>query len=355
MTAEDTDDQESLRGQRPTAASTLRLVRWWLIAVLLAWYPVRNIPLEFAIPVVAVMAAAAAALVVQLSRRPPQDTAGKVVAYACAVVANQGADVFYGFASMLPGSVIEALIPTPWSIAYAAARALLALWTFQIVRSWLSKDSREVQQRNRTRLIRLISGTAAAGAALVVMFAANVIYGYLSALVGTPDLTVPIAPGGTDAFLILTVTLGLAGVVEEPVFIGIAALLWPREQPNAFVTAAVISSLARSTIHMYYAVGAGSQTGAAVFLLILWCALWSSFNLYLVYRTGRLWPVMVAHGVQNMAVAAAGPFVITNVLLANLVGIGILAVYLLIIVGTVAYLVVRIRQWMENRPGTGAP
>ena len=64
---------------------------------------------------------------------------------------------------------------------------------------------------------------------------------------------------------------------------------------------------------------------------------------------------MVAHGVQNMAVAAAGPFVITNVLLANLVSIGILVAYLFIIAGAVAYLVVRIRQWMENRPPTGAP
>ena len=56
-----------------------------------------------------------------------------------------------------------------------------------------------------------------------------------------------------------------------------------------------------------------------------------------------------------MAVAAAGPFVITNVLLANLVSIGILVAYLFIIAGTVAYLVVRIRQWMESRPDTSAP
>jgi hypothetical protein len=61
----------------------------------------------------------------------------------------------------------------------------------------------------------------------------------------------------------------------------------------------VLTSLARAGIHLYYAAGAGAATGAAVILVILWCSAWSGFNLFLVYRTRRLWPVMLAHGLQN--------------------------------------------------------
>ncbi len=353
MVTEDTDERAEGVG-RPAAADTLPLVRWWVVVVLLAWYPLRDIPPSFAIAVVAVTAVAAAGLIVGLRRLPPQETAGKVVAYSCAVVANQGVDIFYGFASMMPGTAVEAVTPTPWTIGYAVARALLALWTFQIVRAWTTQDRREAVTQNRTRWTRLISGIAAAGAALVVMFVANQIYGYLSDLLRTPEFSIPLAPGGTSAFLILTISLGLAGVVEEPVFIGIAVLLWPRRQPNAFVTAAVVSTLARSTIHLYYAIGAGSATATAVLLVILWCALWSSFNLYLVYRTGRLWPVMVAHGLQNMAVVAAGHFVVTNLPLANLVGTAILAGYLIVLAGSVVYVVMRIRDRSARRHSADA-
>ncbi len=343
MVTEGADEQAEGVGRPASAAETLRLTRWWVVALLLAWYPVRDIPLSVAVPVIAVVAVAAAGLVVALRRCPPQHTAGKVVAYLCAMVANQGADIFYGVAALMPGSAIELVTPSPWVIAYVVARALLALWTFQIVRSWLGRDLREPLQQNKTRRSQLVSRIAAAGAALVVIYVANVIYANLADLLRTPEFAIPPAPGGTSGFLILAISLGLAGVVEEPVFIGIAALLWPRNQRNAFLAAAIVSTLARSTIHVYYAVGAGSATATAVLLVILWCALWSGFNLYVVYRTGRLWPVMLAHGLQNMATIAAPTFVMTNAPAASLVMFGILACYLVIVAGSVVYIVMRIR------------
>jgi hypothetical protein len=67
MVTEDTDARAEGVG-RPAAADTLRLVRWWVIVVLLAWYPVRDILPSFAIPIVAVAAVAAAGLIVGVRR-----------------------------------------------------------------------------------------------------------------------------------------------------------------------------------------------------------------------------------------------------------------------------------------------
>jgi membrane protease YdiL (CAAX protease family) len=324
-------------------ADTLRLVRWWVVVLLLAWYPVRDMGLLMAAGVVAVTAAAAAGLVVALRRRPPQDTAGKVVVYVCAVVANQGADIFFGFAAMAPGTKIDVVAPPAFAVAYVVARVLLAVWTFQLVRTWLARDLRDPLQQNTTRRTRLVSGIAVAAASLVMLYVANVIYTRLAGLLGTPEFTIPAAPGGTTGFVILAVSLGLAGVVEEPVFVGIAVLLWPRSQSNGFVVAAVVSILARSTIHMYYAAGAGAETGLAVVLVIFWCAMWSGFNLYLVHRTGRLWPVIVAHGLQNVAAIAVTTVLTTEGTAASLTVLGVACCYLVLLAGTIVYLVMRIR------------
>jgi hypothetical protein len=61
--------------------------------------------------------------------------------------------------------------------------------------------------------------------ALVGFFAANVVYRQLTALLLVPEQGFPLAPGGVEQWLIVTIILGPAGVIEEPVFVGVAVLL----------------------------------------------------------------------------------------------------------------------------------
>lgn len=48
--------------------------------------------------------------------------------------------------------------------------------------------------------------------------------------------------------------------------------------------------------------------GTAVLLVMLWCVLWSSAALFLIYRTRLLWPVIVGHGMSDVLASFQGPF-----------------------------------------------
>jgi membrane protease YdiL (CAAX protease family) len=196
-------------------------------------------------------------------------------------------------------------------------------------------------------------GCAAAGAALVGFFAANVVYRQLTALLLVPEQGFPLAPGGVEQWLIVTIILGLAGVIEEPVFVGVAVLLWRRLDRRNFLIAATVSTLARASIHLYYAGGTANATITAIALVILWCAMWSGFNLFLVYRTRRLWPVMLAHGLQNAFAAAAGPWTVTATPQDQLAVAGMvflmLGILALIAIGSLAFVLTRIRRGWHAR------
>jgi hypothetical protein len=47
----------------------------------------------------------------------------------------------------------------------------------------------------------------------------------------------------------------LAGAIEEPVFVGLLVLLWPRRRARTFVLLALLSGVVRAGIHLYYASG----------------------------------------------------------------------------------------------------
>lgn len=242
-----------------------------------------------------VVAGAAAVLAVLMARRPPVRQQARLLAYACAFLTNQAVAAFYGISAPLPGITLEPRDLTPADVVYAVATAVLAVWTFQLVRVWVSDERRKpTGDDGRSALTRVMVGSAAAGAALVMMFTSNVVQRGLSSLLALPHTTFPLAPGGIDQWLITTIVLGVAGLVEEPVFVGIAVLLWPREHRGALLTAAVVSTLVRAAIHLYYARGVTAAIPAVV-LVLVWCAMWSGFNLYLVHRTRLLWPVVVPH------------------------------------------------------------
>jgi membrane protease YdiL (CAAX protease family) len=294
-------------------SSPLSLAAWWAAVIVLTAAALSGIPAALSVPVVLVAATAAAVLAVLMTRHVPHRDRTRLVAYLCAVLATQAAGVFFGVIALLPGVTMEPGIPAPTAIAFAVADAGLSLWTFVLIRFWLSHGHKPSTGRiNYSRTDRLLVGCAAAGAALGGFFVANVVYGQLTTLLLVPAQSFPLAPGGVEQWLIVTVVLALAGVIEEPVFVGVAVVSWPRLDRRNFLIAFAVSILARVSIHLYYAGGTAQATVTAIGLVILWCAMWSGFNLFLVYRTRRLWPVMLAHGLQNAFAAAAGPWTITD-------------------------------------------
>lgn len=334
------------------------LAAWCAAATVLTAYALRDLPPPLSTPVIVAAAAAAATLAVLIARHPPHRTRTRLVAYVCAFLATQAAGVFYGVVALLPGSVLEPSTPAPVAIAFAVADAGLALWTYTLIRSWLSHGRRYATGRaNRSGADRLLVGLAAAGVTLGGFFTANVVHGQLSALLLVPEQSFPLAPGGVEQWLIVTIILGLAGVIEEPVFVGVAVLLWPRFNRRNFLIAAAVSTLARASIHLYYAGGTSNATVTAIALVILWCAIWSGINLFLVYRTRRLWPVMLAHGLHNAFVAAAaGAWTVTatpqdqfEVLGMTLLLLGTLS---LIVIGSLAFVLTSVRRgWHARRTG----
>jgi membrane protease YdiL (CAAX protease family) len=328
---------------------------WWAAATVLTAYALRGLPAPLSVPVIVVAATAATILAVLIARQPPHHHRTRLVAYLCAFLATQAAGACYGVVALLPGIVIEPGVVAPVAIPFAVGAAGLSLWTFVLVRSWLSLgDMLTTRRASRSRADRPMVGCAAAGAALVAFFAANVVYRQLTALLLMPEQSFPLAPGGVEQWLIVTIILGLAGVIEEPVFVGVAVLLWPRLDRRNFLIAAAVSTLARASIHLYYAGGTANGTITAIALVIVWCAMWSGFNLFLVYRTRRLWPVMLAHGLQNAFAAAAGPWIVTDTPQDQLAVIGMVFLMLgmlsPIAIGSVAFVLTSLhRRWHARR------
>lgn len=343
--------REGITSPHHTAADTVsrtQLVLWVIAVAGVNTYPVYGIPLGYALPVIGISVAAATSLAIQMTRRPPQDNLTRVWAYLLAFLANQTVAVFAAAIALLPSVPIGAGPLTAAAIGYVVCCAVLACWTFLLVRAWLSRGRRNAFTPARSsRPARVLSGLAAAGAVWIVLVAANIIHGLLISRLGTSESAFTFDQGGTTEWLITTIVVGLAGAVEEPVFVGVAMLLWPRMRKGNFVLVAVVTTLARSSIHIYYAAGA-SMVFAVITVVIIWCAIWSTFNLYVVYRCRRLWPVIVAHGLQNAFAVAAGSWVVTNPAIANGVSLLMLAALAVIAVGTLAYLATRLRAVLTS-------
>lgn len=316
-----------------TAPAALAL--WWGAATALTAWCVRGFALVFAVPVTAVAAVAAGILVLLIARRSLQGNRIRVLAYVCAFVATQGNGVFNAVVAMTPGI---RFVPRPfgaWVLVEVLGGAALTVWTFFLVRAWVIGH---LPARSATRgtFARLCTGCAVAAASLVVLMASNIAYNTLVDAFAMPNVAYPMNMYGAEQWMVMIMALALAGVAEEPVFVGVAVLLWPRLPGRTFVGVWALTSLARAGIHLYYAAGAGIETPAAVVLVVLWCGAWSGFNLFLVYRTRRLWPVMLAHGLQNTFGAAAG-------LAASYVTTGeeaVLGILTLAILGTVAFIAI---------------
>ncbi len=311
------------------------LAAWWAAATVLSAWGLHGYQAHFWIPATAVVATAAAVLAVLITRQPLPDNRIRVSAYLCAFAATQADGVFNAVVAMTPGLPYTPRNLEVWAlVAEVLCTAALSVWTFFLVRAWMIEQLPR-RSDTRSRLRRTSVGCAAATASLVALFASNIAYNNLVDAYGVPDNDFPMNAGDTGQWLVLALMVALAGVAEEPVFVGVALLLWPRLPGRTAVGVWALTSLARAGIHLYYAAGAGAATGTAVLLVILWCAAWSGFNLFLVYRTRRLWPVMLAHGLQN-SIGFAATLYLSYVTLADEL---LLSATTGLIMGTVLFMV----------------
>lgn len=332
------------------------LAIWWAAAVVLTAHSIRGFPERFGIPVIVVAAFAAAVLIALVMQHRELNNWTRVTAYVCVFAATQTVWVFFAIEAMTPGLPFSPGYFGYWDLAgMVFGGPALSLWTFFLIRAWVSQDEEIPSRTGCPGWWRGVSmGCAAASAFIVVLIASNLTNNMLIGLLGVPDVDYPMDAEGAEEWMVTAIQLGLAGVAEEPVFVGVAMLLWSRFTVPNFLAALWLSSLARAAIHLYYAAGAGAATATAIGLVIVWCTMWSGFSLFLVYRTRMIWPVMLGHGLQNsLGVVAA---LISSFLLspqeeavASVLMLTILAVLAVLAIGTLVFLVITVRRiWFQR-------
>ncbi|SHU26851.1 Uncharacterised protein [Mycobacteroides abscessus subsp. abscessus] len=264
----------------------------------------------------AVTAIAASIFGLLLTRTSPQGSARRVAVYGAAIASTQGPAIVSAVAA-LTNPERYALPAKPfadyWAPAIVVAWALLSLAAFYLVKTWRCAEGPRLNpaERRWTSPTRL----GAAGAISVVgLVAALYVRGWLEAHLGVSLNPNTAAHGGTFAQWLREIAAMVpAGFVEEPVFVGVAVLLWPWRTMNAtrLIGIAALTSLARTLIHLYYASGQhGATQLAMVAVIALWCAIWSTANLLAVYLSKSLLPVMIVHGLYNLQITSNGDWAI---------------------------------------------
>lgn len=332
------------------------LAAWWGAATALTALSMRGFPQRFSIPVILLAAFAAAVLIVLVLRRQPLNNWTRVSAYLCAFAATQAAWVFVALDELTAGAPYSPPPMRLWDLMVMVfGGPVLAVWTFFVIRAWVSRDEPVPARAGFRGWWRGLSlGCAAALAFLVVLIAANLTKHTLIGVLEVPDVDYPLGAQGAEQWFLTAVEVGLAGVAEEPVFVGAAVLLWPRLTLPNFLAALWLSSLARAGIHLYYAAGAGADTAAAVGVVILWCTIWSGFSLFLVYCTRRLWPVILAHGLQNVMTVVSALLLVPNPrpgeqLVGGYLAMAVVGVLALLLIGTLSFFILAVRRiWFER-------
>lgn len=284
------------------------LFAWWVSCSAVTWRVAHPVPV-----LVGVSMVAATVFVVVLWRCSPRRGAVRLTAYLAALVATQAPPAMSAFVPLLPGHHLHKVPETASELVSKAASAVVAVSTFLLVRAWVSEDGRRADEllprwlRPWPRHNATSMGATAALVCVSAMIGADMAQAVSGYVLDIELSSYPQEPDQLGAWALAMATGGLAGAVEEPVYVGLLAALWPRPGPKAFIALALLGGAARSTIHLYYAAGA-APLAAAVIVVVLWCLLWSSASLYLVYCTRMLWPVIVAHGLSNQLMDLNGLF-----------------------------------------------
>lgn len=258
-------------------------------------------------PLLVFTIAAATAFVMLLVRCSPHRASIRLGVYLCGLLANQAPSMVAGFWPLLPGRHLTEVPATVGRLLAYGLAAAVAVGTYLLVRSWVV-GSQECGPRP-TMPWRQTAGLGATVAVMYVMALSLslMVWALAGTVFGIEQTSYPNAPGHLGAFLI-SIAIGLlAGAMEEPVYVGVIVLLWPKLRARTFVPLALLSSTARGVMHLYYAAGT-TRMAAAVALVMLWCLLWSSAALYLTYRARMVWPVVLGHAMTNFISVCGGPF-----------------------------------------------
>ncbi|MEB3072043.1 CPBP family intramembrane glutamic endopeptidase [[Mycobacterium] vasticus] len=295
------------------------LMLWWTGCAIQTWIgdPWWRMP-----GVGVVMMTAATIFVVLLWQCSPRGRGVRAGVYVSALVALQSPAVVSAVWPLLPEHPPIVVRPSAVSAAVTAAAAVMAVTAWLLVRAWLSAGRRSYVSHRPARAWRDTAGLAALVIALYFLadIAAHGLKAGAQAAFGVEGMSgYPDVPGsGFAAFGWALATYAPAGAVEEPVYVGLLALLWPRLRARTFIPLALVSSLARASMHVYYAAGA-TPLVAAIGAVVLWCAVWSSASLLLIYRSRMLWPVIVGHGLLNAVGVVGDDYRLGGVLLTAVV------------------------------------
>lgn len=298
-----------------------------------------------------------AALYVILTRVNPGRWWARLLVYLLAVIVTQGEFIIFAVLSIHNPAVAAESVPNGRDLFFTYAHAGVSLATFFVVRRWVMQrtDIHCPPRRPATTIWWLMAGLAAIAASVSGKAIAEAVKDHLLDQISTGQAfnsTLHVSSGTAAQFLAVIGTNIVAGVNEEPVFIGLAILLWPyRGRITPLIPVLLLTTIARFSIHVYYA--SGKNVSALLTAIFIWCLIWSGTNLVLAYRTRNLLPIIVAHALLNFLAVAHGNWGTTDgplaVAITTLAGVcaAILAVGLICLIIYVSVdLAERIINWL---------
>lgn len=292
---------------------------------------------------------ASTALYVLLTQIDPAATWARLAVYILAVVLTQAQFVVSAVTAILDPSHAGETVPTARGLFFTYAHAGMSLAMFFVVRTWVKQrtDVRARPRAPRPRFYWLYAGFAAVGAAYAGNFVAREAKDHLlEQLAGGQHFndTIHVSSGTASQFLAVAANNVVAGVQEEPVFIGLALLLWPFQgRIRPLLRLLLLTSAARFSIHVYYASGqqhADDMLGT----IFIWCLIWSGTYLFIAYKTRSLVPIIVAHALANFSIdldmhwsSSGGPL--------DAVIVGLAAVFAIVLGVAVTCLLIYVVSW----------
>lgn len=249
---------------------------------------------------------------VLLAFSDPDNGAARICAYICGVAVTQGYPIALAISVLYEGNTGKAPTPTGISLLLRCIQAGISVAAFYVVKAWTDgrvhrpEHSHAPSGRTRPSWWAIGAVGGATSLSFVSEFPATTIRLIISAITQTDFSDTHTDTGNTADWWIYVGTTALAGAVEEPIYVGLAVLLWPyRGSIRQLVPVAIITSAARSLLHVYYAVGQPHPVGALL-AVFGWCAVWSTINLAITYHMKSLVPVIVGHGLWNIFVTNDG-------------------------------------------------
>lgn len=291
----------------------------------------------------ALVAIAASAFFMLVTYYDPDSATARVLVYASAVAMTQGVPIGVAFWVLSRHDVTKERLLVPEDMLIQLTQAAISVAAFYIVRSWTKQRVRQPHWPDTSPQKAPWVTAAAFGTAIALSFLmdypATVARG-IAISAGNSSIGDPHPDTGTTAQWWLQIgSSALAGVHEEPVYVGLALLLWPyRGSVVTLIPVAIVTSFARSLIHVYYAGGQPHPT-AALFAVFVWCAVWSTTNLAITYRMKTLMPVIIAHGLWDIHVTNKGSWDIQGPLATQthsafmIITNSVLPIWLLVVVG----------------------